>query len=97
MAFLLIGLIGLNQLRLDREISDDFVPVEATITGFGTDKSDSSIPPGIAVSASTDDGLVGRRVVPASQVNGCQVGNRINAEKRGIQLKLTPSPCSTAN
>ncbi|MEX0341245.1 MAG: hypothetical protein AB3N06_01535 [Erythrobacter sp.] len=88
--------IMLNQLKYERELGSDFELVEAEITGFGTNNSDSSLPPGITVSAISKDGLIGQRRVSPDRVRGCKIGDSIKAERSGVHLKLTPSPCTPA-
>jgi hypothetical protein len=90
----LTGLVvGVYWLKLDRELSDDFVPIDAWIIGFSTTDNDGGLPPFIAVSARSVTGAVGQRKVSPDRLRGCQIGDKIAASQRGTDLKLSPSPC----
>lgn len=52
------AIIGLYQLRFNREFATDYAPVEARITGLSTTDNDGGLPPRVAVAAMTEDGLV---------------------------------------
>ena len=83
------GLVKLNQL------SGEFTPVEATITGMGSDSSWSGIYTSakIVVVATTDEGLIGRTSVEAALVHGCQIGDTVSAAKKDGILRVFPRPC----
>ena len=75
-----------------------YEPVEATITGLGYSDRDQKWQPGyVQVSAVTDDGLTGMRTVPDELIRGCQVGDRVNAERKGLVLRLKLAPCDESH
>lgn len=70
---------------------DGYVPTRATITAFAN--LPSSDYPVLRVVARTSDGLIGGEMVSDDRVAGCRVGDTIQAERKGVHLRLLPEPC----
>ena len=67
------------------------VPVIATIKSFGLG---GRFYPGLTrVRAQDDKGLTGVAAVPGYRLLGCNVGDKIRADRAGITLMLEPAPC----
>ncbi|WPZ03306.1 hypothetical protein T8S45_10760 [Blastomonas marina] len=73
-------------------------PLDATITSMGVGSNRfQGRTPGYRVSARTADGIRGSTIVLPKRVEGCEVGDRIRAEKVGMKLYLKPAPCDEAS
>jgi hypothetical protein len=72
----------------------EYSPVKATITNFTTADLDQKYYPGVVVvEARSSDGLIGQGQVDLDEIRGCKVGDEIDAEERGVSLRLKPKPC----
>ena len=68
--------------------------VDATITGISTLGSRyQGRHPGLQVGAKTRDGTWGTVLTLPRNIEGCEVGDPIEAEQVGMRLRLTPHPC----
>ena len=69
-------------------------PVEATISQIkvGMNRYQGHTP-GYIVIAETAEGITGQKTVLPSDMRGCEIGDEIRAEQKGMKLYLYPSPC----
>jgi hypothetical protein len=70
-------------------------PVDASITQItSTDRSRyQGRWPGLRVSAETAEGVRGITTALPTDLTGCKVGDRIEAQQSGLKLYLNPRPC----
>lgn len=65
----------------------------ARITFIGVGGSKYQVAPSRVVHAQDDAGLVGSKLVQPNEIFGCQVGDKIKAQRSGTTLILAPAPC----
>ena len=70
-------------------------PVSAKIVSFAPDRTIYRIGQraSIVVYAKASSGEIGKQQVAIERIEGCKIGDAIEAELRGIHLLLKPKPC----
>lgn len=89
---LLLVFIVAVQWQLDAG-SRSGTPVQAHITWISKGGSRFAPSRSIRIEARTPEGAVGIAQVLPSKIEGCRIGDPIDATQQGIKLYLDPSPC----